>query len=43
MEGRERGEDLTQLVQHYLRRYNRELGRDVRQVAPEALERLSVE
>jgi len=27
-------------VQHYLRRYSRELGRDVRQVAPEAMTRL---
>jgi two-component system nitrogen regulation response regulator GlnG len=28
------------LVQYYLRRFNRELGREVREVAPEALERL---
>jgi two-component system nitrogen regulation response regulator GlnG len=28
------------LVQHYLRRFSCELGREVRQVAPEALERL---
>ena len=34
---RARGEDLTLLVQHYLRRFNRELGKDVHQVAPEAL------
>ena len=27
-------------MQHYLRRFNRELGREVREVAPEALERL---
>jgi DNA-binding NtrC family response regulator len=27
-------------VQHYVRRFSRELGRDVREVAPEALERL---
>jgi DNA-binding NtrC family response regulator len=37
---RERDDDLPLLVQHYLRRFNRELGREVRQVAPEALERL---
>ena len=37
---RERGDDLPLLVQHYLRRFNRELGREVREVAPEALERL---
>jgi two-component system nitrogen regulation response regulator GlnG len=37
---RERGDDLPLLVQHYLRRFSRELGREVRQVAPEALEHL---
>src|SRR5438270_2599947 len=37
---RERGEDLPLLVQHYLRRFGREFGREVREVAPEALERL---
>ena len=37
---RERGEDLALLVQFYLRRVSRELGREVREVAPEALERL---
>jgi two-component system nitrogen regulation response regulator GlnG len=37
---RERGDDLPLLVQHYLRRFSRELGRDVRQIAPEALTRL---
>jgi two-component system nitrogen regulation response regulator GlnG len=37
---RERGEDLPLLVRHYLRRFSRELGREVREVAPEALERL---
>src|SRR5262249_1920497 len=37
---RERGDDLRMLVQHYLRRFNRELGREVREVAPEAWERL---
>jgi two-component system nitrogen regulation response regulator GlnG len=37
---RERGADLPLLVQHCLRRFSRELGREVRDVAPEALERL---
>jgi two-component system nitrogen regulation response regulator GlnG len=37
---RERGEDLALLVQFYLRQISRELGRDVREIAPEALERL---
>ena len=37
---RERGEDLPLLVRYYLRRFGRELGREVREVAPEALERL---
>ena len=37
---RERADDLSLLVQHYLRRFCRELGREVQQVAPEALERL---
>src|SRR5713101_7110116 len=37
---RERGEDLELLVQFYLRRVSRELGREVREVAPEALVRL---
>ncbi len=35
---RERGDDLLLLVQHYLRRFNRELGKDVQTVAPEAME-----
>jgi two-component system nitrogen regulation response regulator GlnG len=38
---RERGDDLPMLVQHYLRRYSRELGRQVREIAPEALQLLS--
>jgi two-component system nitrogen regulation response regulator GlnG len=38
---RERGDDLPLLVQHFLRRFSRELGREVHEVAPEALERLS--
>src|SRR6266545_4395781 len=37
---RERGDDLPMLVQFYLRRFSRELGREVQEVAPEALERL---
>src|SRR5438132_6508297 len=37
---RERGDDLPMLVQHYLRRFSRELGREVREAAPEALKRL---
>jgi two-component system nitrogen regulation response regulator GlnG len=37
---RERGDDLPMLVRHYLRRYSQELGREVRDVAPEAMERL---
>jgi two-component system nitrogen regulation response regulator GlnG len=37
---RERGEDLPMLIQHYLRRYSRELAREVREVDPEALKRL---
>src|SRR5207253_10818398 len=37
---RERGDDVPVLVRHYLRRFSRELGREVREVAPEALERL---
>jgi DNA-binding NtrC family response regulator len=37
---RERGDDLPMLVQLYLRRFSRELGREVREVAPEAMERL---
>jgi two-component system nitrogen regulation response regulator GlnG len=38
---RERGDDLPLLVRHYLRRFSGELGREVQQVAPEALERLA--
>jgi len=37
---RERGEDLSMLVRYYLRRFSRELGREVREVAPDALQRL---
>jgi two-component system nitrogen regulation response regulator GlnG len=34
---RERGEDLPLLVRHYLRRFSRELGREVKEPAPETL------
>src|SRR5216684_1165456 len=34
---RERGDDLPLLVRHYLRRFSRELGRDVKEVASDAL------
>ena len=37
---RDRGDDLTMLVQQYLRRYNREFGREVHEVAAEAWEQL---
>jgi two-component system nitrogen regulation response regulator GlnG len=37
---REREDDLLLLVRHYLRRFSRELGRQVQEAAPEALERL---
>jgi len=37
---RERGEDLPMLVDHYVRRFNRELVREIREVTPEALGRL---
>jgi DNA-binding NtrC family response regulator len=37
---RERGDDLALLAQFYVRRVSRELGREVREVAPEALEQL---
>ncbi len=37
---RERGDDLKLLISHYLRRFNRELGKDVQGVAPETLELL---
>jgi two-component system nitrogen regulation response regulator GlnG len=37
---RERGEDLPALVHHFLRHFSRELGREVHEIAPEALERL---
>jgi two-component system nitrogen regulation response regulator GlnG len=35
---RERGDDLPLLARHFLRRFSRELGRQVREIAPEALE-----
>jgi two-component system nitrogen regulation response regulator GlnG len=37
---RERGEDLPMLIQYYVQRFGQELGREIREVAPEALERL---
>jgi two-component system nitrogen regulation response regulator GlnG len=37
---RERGADLAVLVGYFLRRFGRELGRDVQGVAPDAMERL---
>ncbi len=37
---RERREDLPLLVRHYLRRFNRELGREVQEVDPEVMERM---
>jgi two-component system nitrogen regulation response regulator GlnG len=37
---RERGDDLTMLIHQYLRRFNRELGREVSEIAPEAMARL---
>jgi len=37
---RDRGDDLPMLIQHYLRRFTRELGREIRDIAPEALDRL---
>src|SRR5205823_6060003 len=37
---RERDGDLPLLVRHYLRRFSRELGREVSEAAPETLERL---
>ena len=37
---RERGDDLPLLIRHFLRRFGRELGRDMREAAPEALARL---
>src|SRR5262249_11836250 len=35
---RERGSDLTMLVDHFLKRFNRELDREVVRVAPETLD-----
>src|SRR5262249_39966642 len=37
---RERGDDLPMLVEHYLRRFSRDMGREVREITPEALELL---
>ncbi len=37
---RERGDDLAQLAHHYIRRFSRELGREIQAVSEEALDRL---
>jgi two-component system nitrogen regulation response regulator GlnG len=37
---RERGDDLPLLVRYFLRRFSREMGREVQEAAPEALARL---
>jgi len=37
---RERGDDVALLVQHYVRRFSRELGKDVQGIAPEAMQAL---
>jgi two-component system nitrogen regulation response regulator GlnG len=37
---RERGDDLPLLISHYLRRFSRELGREVQDAGPQALARL---
>jgi two-component system nitrogen regulation response regulator GlnG len=37
---RDRDDDLPLLVRHYVHRFNRELGKEVEEVAPEAMERL---
>jgi two-component system nitrogen regulation response regulator GlnG len=37
---RERGADLEQLVRHYVSRFGRTLHRDIREIAPETLDRL---
>ena len=39
---RERGDDLDMLIGHYVARFSRELGRSVREVAPEAMAVLRV-
>jgi two-component system nitrogen regulation response regulator GlnG len=37
---RERGEDLLVLVQHFLRRFNKQFSRDIREVSPESIDLL---
>jgi DNA-binding NtrC family response regulator len=37
---RDRGDDLPILARHFLTRYNRDFGKDVRDIAPEAMTRL---
>jgi nitrogen regulation protein NR(I) len=39
---RDRLEDLPLLVEHFLRRFSRELGKDVQQIAPDALDLLRI-
>jgi len=38
---RERGDDVAALARHYVRRFSAELGRDIREIAPETLELLA--
>ncbi|HEY0250816.1 MAG TPA: sigma-54 dependent transcriptional regulator, partial [Kofleriaceae bacterium] len=38
---RERGEDVASLVHHYVRQFNRELGREITQVSPQAMDLLT--
>jgi two-component system nitrogen regulation response regulator GlnG len=38
---RERGDDLPMLVRHYVRRFSRQLGREVRDVTPETMTKLA--
>ena len=37
---RERGDDLPLLARHFVRRFSRELGREVQEIVPEAMDRL---
>jgi two-component system nitrogen regulation response regulator GlnG len=37
---RDRGDDLPMLVQHYMRRYSRDFGREIREINPDALQLL---
>ncbi|RKH14690.1 sigma-54-dependent Fis family transcriptional regulator [Corallococcus sp. CA053C] len=40
---RERGDDVAALARHYVRRFSAELGRDIREIAPETLELLAAQ